>query len=341
MTTPQVDEAAGDAQSITGPQLRALALQVREYQDQLGLSDTALCKKFSALGSTKTFNRILASDFEQMDIERQAANLETVLALIAAERAAGKIDEPDFDDLAHVRAARSAIMEAMQETGNNRLVLIEGASGSGKTTVQRMMAARWPGLIQAEADETWSSFRNMMGDLLIAMNPINRDKESNPVPYHLNAQKDKIITFLKARKRPLSIDEGHHICIQGLNFLKTILNQTPTVLIIYAIPVLLRRLEKEAYEECRQLLRNRLCERVHLNGPPKKEALLFLERRGVQFDDPKTAAAAVETLCATATSYGNWNFVNLVARRCRREMAGRPLDLEQYLAAQKAVIATR
>lgn len=326
--------------------LTEIALQIRDWQLAREIPDSQLCKRFSPLGSTKTFKRILAGDLDELNVERQLHNYEQARALIESATAKEKIEEKDFPDLTHVDAARLAVTDALEEQGNNRLVIVEGNSGTGKTTIKRCLEERWPTMaIGVEADETWKeSIINFLGALLRAVGYRERhgarDNEIT-LPNSAEARKLKLLDILKRRKRVLIIDEAHHLGVKTLNMVKTLINDSPTVIVFLAIPTLLRRLETTAYEEARQLTRNRLCERVHINGPCQDDTLKFLARRKVDFIDKKIAHACVEKLIEMAPQYGNWAFVNLVTRRARRAATKGPLDEEQFVEALTSVQRTR
>jgi hypothetical protein len=123
------------------------------------------------------------------------------------------------------------------------------------------------------------------------------------------------VAALKERKLILIINEAHHLGIPGLNMVKTILNATPTIIVLECIPVLLTRLLGSNYEEAIQLTGNRLCERVLLPTPPGEEILMMLDRRGVKFENVEVRNATAKLLEADAPTYGNWRFVIQVTRK--------------------------
>ena len=125
----------------------------------------------------------------------------------------------------------------------------------------------------------------------------------------------EVIGFLKERRLVLIINEAHHLGPRGLNMVKTLLNQTPTVIVLECIPALLTRMLGGTYEEAVQLTGNRLCERVYLAPPQTDEILLMLERRGVKFADAETRNTTAKQLAEHAPMYGNWRFIIQVTRK--------------------------
>lgn len=314
--------------------LKQLAEQVREFQLARNISDAELCRRFAGLGSTKTYKRILEGDLAELDSERWETEYKQVLALIEIESACQELDEPIYDDLKHVTATRLAVNDAMNERGNNRLVIVEGPSGSGKSTAGRALAARFGRkIVLAEADETWKESPNaMLGGLLRALGV----KE---IPQSSEARKTKLVEYLLANPSCLLLDEAHHLGPRTLNLVKTLLNQTACQFVFLAIPTLFRKLESAAYEEAKQLTHNRMCERVRLAGPTAAETVKFLERR-LKFEaDALKPCAAV---CSErAPQYGHWNFVNLVARKCRQLVGKGTVDSESFAKAMEKAQATR
>lgn len=314
--------------------LNALAKQIREWQLSRGLSDNELCKRFAGLGSTKTYKRILDGDLAELDLERWQVEYDQVWALIELEAQSTQGDEPIYDDLWHVTAPTLAVKDAMAERGNNRLVIIEGPSGSGKTTAGRCLAARYGRrVVLTEADETWKdSLCSMLGGIL-------RSLGIRDIPVSTEDRKQKVLTLLAASPVCLVIDEAHHLGPRTLNLVKTILNQTPSQVVFLCIHTLFRKLECAAYEEAKQLTKNRLCERVKLNGPALSDVEKFLSRR-LTFEAGALKPCA--RLCAdTAAQHGSWNFVNLVARKCRQLAGKADVDQDTFVKALTKIQQSR
>jgi type II secretory pathway predicted ATPase ExeA len=314
--------------------LQQLAEQARDYQQSRGISDTEMCRRFTGLGSTKTYKRILEGDTAELDLERWETDYRQVLSLIEIEAQSIEIDEPVYDDLKHISQTRLAVIDAMNEKGNNRLVIVEGPSGSGKSTAGRALAARFGRkIVLAEADETWKESPNaMLGGLLRALGV----KE---IPQSSEGRKTKLVEHLIANPACLVVDEAHHLGPRTFNLVKTLLNQTVCQFVFLAIPTLFRKLESAAYEEAKQLTHNRMCERVRLAGPAAAETEKFLARR-LKFDTDTLKPCA--EICATrAPQFGNWNFVNLVTRKCRGLVGKGSVDLESFTKAMDKAQQTR
>ncbi len=314
--------------------LNAIAKQIREWQLARGLSDNELCKRFSGLGSTKTYTRILDGDVAELDLERWQIEYDQVWALIEIESQSTQDNEPIYDDLWHVTAPILAAKDAMAERGNNRLVIIEGPSGSGKTTAGRCLAARYGRrVVLTEADETWKdSLCSMLGGLL-------RSLSVRDIPLSTEDRKQKVLAILSGAPMCLVIDEAHHLGPRTLNLVKTILNQTQSQVIFLCIHTLFRKLECAAYEEARQLTQNRLAERVKLNGPALADVEKFLSRR-LSFE-PGTLKPCAKLCAGSAAEYGSWSFVNLVARKCRQLAGPAAVDQDTFVKALTKVQQSR
>jgi DNA transposition AAA+ family ATPase len=315
-------------------QLPEIARRIRDWQQHHNLSDNEICRRFAGLGSTKTYKRILDGEMAELDPDRQLHNYEQVWNLIEIESATTAADEPTYDDLPHIASVRYAVADAIAETGNNRLVIVEGPSGAGKTTAGRKLAERWGRkVVLSEADETWKdSLSNMLGGLLRAMGVKSPPNGS---------ESRKILLLEKLRETPVCIviDEAHHLGQRTLNLVKTILNQTQSQVVFLAIPTLLRRLESSAFEEARQLTKNRLCERVRLEGCDTASVEKFLERR-LTFEGA-IAKQCARTLAERAGQFGNWNFVNLVCRHARKLAGKDPVDSDTFAKAMQSAANTR
>jgi type II secretory pathway predicted ATPase ExeA len=310
--------------------LSTIVHQIRDWQLARALSDAALVKKFSGLGSTKTFKSLLEGNLDGYDIEHWRVDYEKVLMLMELEAHFTDNDEPTYDDLSNISNARMAVQDAMGEKGNNRLVIIEGPSGSGKTTSARCLAALFGSrVVLAEADETWKeSLAAMLAGILRALGV-------REIPASADDRKTKVLQTLSGSPVCLVIDEAHHLGPRTLNMVKTILNQTRCQVVFLCIPTLFVKLESSAYEEAKQLTKNRLAERVRITSPSVSDVEKFLDHR-LNLDRSILRACA-KSVSERAGQFGCWNFVNLVCRKARQLAGKSAIDMEVFTQAiQKA-----
>jgi DNA transposition AAA+ family ATPase len=241
--------------------LRDTARRIAAYQEPQRLSDTALVKTFPDLGSTKTYRRILNDDLAELDLEKQLASYRAVWALIeslAAQR--GSRDEDLYDDFTGLAQFKKALLDAMHERSPARLIIVEGDTGTGKTSIRRVVQNRYgTRLLCIEATVAW-------GDSPMAMlGAIIKAAGGRELPASQADRFDKVVELLNATRRCLAIEEAHHLGVRLLNLLKSLMNLTPGEFATLAYPTLWARLEKAAYHEARQLTGNRLADRIRLS----------------------------------------------------------------------------
>jgi DNA transposition AAA+ family ATPase len=151
---------------------------------------------------------------------------------------------------------------------------------------------------------------------------------------------DEVVKRLQQPRRCLAIDEAHHLCPEGLNLVKYLVNNTPGEFILVALPSLWDRLEspRGAYLECKQLTGNRLAERLQLTLEAADVRAFMRGKLGhlPDYDDALERAGAAELL-KTAPRCGNMAFVRDVCKRVKAAVeAGEELMLA---AVQTAVTA--
>jgi hypothetical protein len=306
--------------------LRSLAAEVRTYQLERGWSDARLCKEIASVGSSKTYKRALdpADDLEDLSLDNQVRNFQSAVETIQAKRKTDRSPEPEYPNFTNCTTAEIAVRRASLEDEEcvARLVIIDGQTGTGKDAVRRHLVRRFPNnTVALEANDLWKSSPTT-GHLAVyqALKIVKQQDQKTPrTPRDLLAE---IIAVLRERKLILIINEAHHMALPGLNMVKTIINATPTVVILEWIPVGGTRLLGSNYEEAIQLTGNRLCERVMLPTPPSDEILFMFDDQGVKFENVEVRNSAAKLLEADAPAYGNWRFVIQVKRKLQ-ELAKR------------------
>ena len=274
--------------NIEADELVALANTIRDWQEAKKLSDAELLRRFGGLGSDKTYRRIRARDLAEFDLERQLANYRAVWALIESMTGRERDEEPLYDDLSTVVQLKRALLDIIECRTIRRVILVEAESGLGKTTgltiLQRKYGQR---LLILEASEVWGDNPNsLLGDVLDALGvkdkPISRDNRLSMAVAKLNQS-----------PTTLAIDEAHHMGPACLNTCKTLINRTPCQMILPALPTLWRRLERTSYEEVKQLLGNRLAERIKIGGIRESDVKKILLRRS-KVEDARCAPAVLK-----------------------------------------------
>jgi len=326
--------------------LRALALEVQTYQSERGLSDAQLYKRVSSIGSTKTYKRILDydDDLDGLSVDNQLRNFETAVETIGILRQRDNAPEVEYQDFDNITASLGAITRALSEETVARFVVIQGENGTGKDAVKNAVTRKFHKITTlVEANELWKESAAIpLLDILRAIDCRKRtDSETGEpfkIPPYPQARLELITSQIGDNQTLLIINEAHHMGPRGINLIKNLINTCPRLVVVFlCIPSLLNRLIKGSYEECIQLFGNRLCERVQLKQPPQSEILTLLERRGIKFEDRATANDCTAKIAELSPQFGNWRFVNRLARELRTKADGKPVTVEIYARAKTLV----
>lgn len=305
----------------TAEQLRGIAKNIETYRTDLGLSKAALLRQYPELGSDKTNGKITEGNFDQLDVERWLEQYEHVWAQIQNEDQTG--DELIESLAAPVELCRS-YLETRNERGNGRFILVLGDSGMGKTSaVQVMKSKPYGGLIyDLEATDVWKD-KQGRGTAVPLLQEIGERIGLKDLPSGKARLLKVIINKLKERRICLVIEEVHHLCPQGVNTLKTLINLSPVIIIATGLPVLWDKLagSRSAWAECKQLTGNRLAERIELKLS-KEDVSAFILRRlteGVATED--FLNRAVPLLIQDAVSRGNMKFISKAVQTFQRQVS--------------------
>jgi type II secretory pathway predicted ATPase ExeA len=316
-------------------QLLATAREIDGYRKARGrdISDRAWCKEWPGLGSPKTWAKILKGDLTDISVESKLPEYRGALAAVSAQRKSYAAEEL-YDDLAGAQAVKLAALRMMHHHGKDRLLLIQGGSGSGKTSALDLLARgeATGSMIQIEANDTWKSERVAMHDLLRGLG------QSEEVIQQLATTGDRleaILAILSRRGRVLlAIDEAHHCTGRVLNLCKTLLNRTECLLIMAGMATLLQKLRASASEESKQLIHNRLFCSVRLHAPDVEGARQFLRRR-LRIEEawkPSTLTRITED----ARHLGDWSYLRRVVDHLITSGIQQPDDADLMAAAAAA-----
>lgn len=309
-------------------ELVEIARAMHDWQTARDWPDTRFCAEFD-VGSSKTYVALRDGKLDGYDVDRWLPAYRAAWAVIQLRSNDGE-DLPLFEDLTPVQRLRAAMTDAMRERGNDRLIILEGDPGSGKGRAVECMRQKFGSrIVVVEATETWRESLNcMLGDILVGL--------GIAPPVSVGKRMEKVIERLQSQRRCLVIDEAHHMGPRGLNTVKTLINRTPGEIVLIGLPILLKRLEYDAYQEARQLIHNRLCERISLAVVEASDAEKMLVRLGGM--EPAAARAAAGALARMAQDRGALKFVYRVARRCQRDGAA---DAETALKVAGKLAAKR
>ena len=314
-------------------QLLATSRQIEGYRQARRPvpSDRAWCREWPGLGSPKTLALILAGDLSTVSAAAKLPHYRGVLSALASQTKAYAAEEL-YEDLAGAQEVCLAALRLMHHHGKDRLILIEGGSGSGKTSALDVLAAGEGSgsMIRLEADETWKSNRVAMYHLLTALGVPDAE-----IPAPTGERLDKLIAVVSRRGRVIiALDEAHHVTGAVLNLCKTLLNRTEALLILAGMKTLLQKLRASASEEAKQLIHNRLFSRVTLAGPDAEGAREFLTRRLKVPGGWK--AATVAALVQAAAHAGHWSYLRRVVDQLLTAGLADPTDADLLAAGHTA-----
>ena len=312
----------------TENELIDLAAKIAAWGEQHGMSRAQLVRNFSDLGSEKSFRDIASGNLEGYNAENQLTKYRAVYATME-ELANQGGEERIYDDLGTVVKIRRAFLGVVKATGTNRVLIVQGESGVGKTTAVGLLRGKYgTGRISyVEASDVWADSPNaFLGAILRALGVTE-------LPAGRVQRLEEVQARLAISRRCLVIDEAHHLGPHCLNTVKTLVNTTPGEFILVAIPTLWNKLQAHAYQEAKQIATNRLSERVKLTLD-EADIRTYLAKK---FKDAEAAAlkVAAKIIRPNALLAGNYAFVRDVAR----ELAS--LDADAVSRAVTAVTGRR
>jgi type II secretory pathway predicted ATPase ExeA len=310
------------------------AQAIRDWQSARPskLSDEALIRRYPSLGSTKTYKRILGGDTEELRVDEWADKYRGVLAQIDEEEVEASKREELYDDLENARAVRTAVASVVRSAGIERLVVIEGDTGSGKSSTLSLVAALYGGT-RLDASVGWRSFAAAMGDICIALGMAD---SADKLPVSGAARLDALVRHIGESRRLILIDEGHHMTADSLNAIKHLINTTQARFVVAAQSTLWRKLQAASLQEVKQLLLNRLRSRVYLGGPSSADSTAYLSlRTGLEI-----GSEAATEISRNAARYGNYAFLRRLAAallESKKDISeATALELTKTLAGQLA-----
>jgi Rad3-related DNA helicase len=283
-----------------------------------------MLRRYPALGSTKTYRRVTKGDTSSLILPAQIEKYRGVWRQIE-EGSGDNGPEEIYTDLTPAFETARAAALLIPQHGRERLMLIEGPTGSGKTMSLANIARRYPSTtVLADASTAWKNPNCMVGDILIAAGVYTdpAEDETSKLPVRYADRLAALKSHFRAKRKILLIDEGHHMAAESLNVLKGLLNDSDLLIIVACIDTLWRKLASAAWAEASQLVLNRMFERVRLMPPAPEDAEMYLSRRVPALAESGDGwKAALGTVTAAAKSYGSFAFLRRLAKRLNQKDA--------------------
>lgn len=294
----------------TEEELVGIAAKIAAWGEARGMSRAQLVRSFTDLGSEKSFRDIAGGQTEGYNAESQLTKYRAVYATME-ELADRGGEERVFDDLGTVVKLRRAFLSVVKAAGTNRVLIVQGESGIGKTTAVGLLRGKYGSgrISYVEASDVWADSPNaFLGAVLRALGV-------SELPAGRVQRLEDVQGRLALSRRCLVVDEAHHLGPHCLNTVKTLVNTTPGEFILVAIPTLWNKLQAHAYQEAKQIATNRLSERVKLTLE-EADIRTYLAKR---FPDatPADLKVAARIVRPSALLAGNYAFVRDVARELR------------------------
>lgn len=294
----------------TEEELVGIAAKIAAWGEARGMSRAQLVRSFTDLGSEKSFRDIAGGQTEGYNAESQLTKYRAVYATME-ELADRGGEEKIFDDLGTVVKLRRAFLGVVKAAGTNRVLIVQGESGIGKTTAVGLLRGKYGSgrISYVEASDVWADSPNaFLGAVLRALGV-------SELPSGRVQRLEDVQGRLALSRRCLVVDEAHHLGPHCLNTVKTLVNTTPGEFILVAIPTLWNKLQAHAYQEAKQIATNRLSERVKLTLE-EADIRTYLAKR---FPDatPADLKVAARIVRPSALLAGNYAFVRDVARELR------------------------
>ncbi|HEY1048244.1 MAG TPA: ATP-binding protein [Prosthecobacter sp.] len=303
-------------------EIRSIANDILEWAETSDISKAELLRQHPALGSDKTLLSISKGQTSELDLDKWLPAYRGVLQAIIPE--AEEEADPLYEDLSTTWALRREFTRLKVSRTNAKLIIVEGITGMGKTSSGRIIAKKMrdlnavSALHSVEASAGWGDRPNAMISAILRVLGIQDSGRSQA------ARLEKLLEALNAHPCVILVDEVHDVAGRCLRVLKTILNQSPTKIVLLTHPRLFRDLERENWDDVSQLTGNRLLARINLGEIQAADVALILKRRLPALNGDTDTAA--KTLAAAAKANGNFAFVREVVIRLKKHQAKTKTD---------------
>jgi AAA domain-containing protein len=318
------------------PADRRMLDDLKARQEKLGLTDKVFSAEHLSYSETvwyriktddeKTkqplyFSMVKDPETVLMQLRLNLRELERQMA-IEARTARGAFHE--FADFAAIfKAVRQCKNKGLQSPV--RLVTYLADTGGGKSALCSQLALTMKARV-VESRECWRNSYFVAARDIAAAVGLDTDKLWTPAECE-----DALKAQLRARKTVLAIDEGEYFGPRTINLVKFILNQTPTVIVLCAIPEAYERWSQRSAHEALQLQR-RTHKLIRQEKITPDEADRFLEDIALN-GDRKSAAVA---LAGAANQFGRFDLIARATEELRGERNVGVDDVQKAIARVRA-----
>lgn len=311
-----------------------LARRITAWNESAGKSMAWLVRKYDMLGSPKTLRDMREGRVEGYNLEQQLANYEAAWSLIGGDDPASK-QVALLTGLTSVVQIKRAVLECMQSSGIDRVILLLGDSGTGKTCALKALAAEYDTAMIVECLEVWGDSPSaMLSDILDALGEKEKPSAS---AYSLFRS---VVTRLCKQRVTLCLDEAHQLGPRCCNTIKGLINATPGEFVLAGQPTLWTLLQGKAHIELRQITTNRLHERISI-GLNLKDVAVYIENLLPDMGKAEVDAAA-KIVAERAANLGNMAFVrDCCASASRKAEDRRKPDAGEWAKAVVALAAKK
>ena len=249
-------------------ELQSLAAKIDIYRKDAGLAKTLFIRAHDALGSVRTYDKILNGD----DDLNEDKWLEAYRAVWSRLQNAD-LEDPTasgggvmlLKELTAPAELCRAYIECRGRRTADRFILLVGPNGAGKTSAVNVLSAQPYGetVRTLEASAAWIG-ANDHGTAIPLLHEIGRALGMEALPGRKAKLQHAVRLKLCERRWCVAIEEGQHLCTHGLDTLKGLLNTTPTTIILTGQRKLYTKLNGS--ETGRQLVGNRLAALIIVGG---------------------------------------------------------------------------
>ncbi|MFZ4765974.1 MAG: ATP-binding protein [Roseimicrobium sp.] len=302
----------------TDRELRSLTTLIEDWRVLEDISKAELLRRVPDLGSDKTYTKLVNGDTSELDVTEWLPRYRNTWDTINGA-ASQSPDEELYEDFHFVKRARKLFVDTAGTRTNARFGLILGASGTGKTSIRRVLESKYGArVICLEACEAWKG-KNGRGSHLALMRGIVRACGRKPFPRRDTLQ-DQCIECLDQARVAVMLDEAYHLCPQGLDTTKTLLNNTRGEFFFFSLAALWDDMtsERDAYRAVKQLTGNRMAGVLRLKVHQADLALL-VTRRLPELPE-QLQAVLITDLAEHASRHGNYAFAREVIGRVRAKL---------------------